>query len=122
MYDKFKVEKFSEEENGQPAPLEKEVLKQGNSDDLWSMHFYSAYAKEGTGAGVILISPSGRNLNFSFSLLFVCTNNVAKYEALILGLRLVEKHGIRKLRVIGDLEFVLSQVRSRYASKNNRLK
>ena len=53
---------------------------------------------------------------------FPCTNSIAEYEALLLGLRLAHKHGIKCLHVIGDSELVVSQVRNAYVSKNKRLK
>ena len=53
---------------------------------------------------------------------FPCTNNIAEYEALLLGLILAHKHGIKCLHVIGDSELVVSQVRNAYVSKNKRLK
>lgn len=59
---------------------------------------------------------------YSFTLNFICTNNIAKYEALLLGLRVAAKHGIKKLHVIGDFEFVVSQIRKTYASNNKRFK
>lgn len=59
---------------------------------------------------------------FSFTLSFACTNNVVEYKALLLVLRLAEKHGIKNLKVIGDSKLVISHIRSKYASNNKRLK
>ena len=86
------------------------------------MFFDGACCKEGFGAGVLLISPAGTTYKFSFTLSFPCTNNIAEYEALLLGLRLAHKHEIKCLRVIGDSELIVSQVRNVYISKNKRLK
>ena len=90
--------------------------------DLWAMFFDGAYCKDGAGAGIFLISPTGITYKFSFTLSFPCTNNIEEYEALLLGLRLAHKHGIKCLHVIGDSELVVSQVRNAYVSKNKRLK
>ena len=49
-------------------------------------------------------------------------NNIEKYEALLLGLRLAHKYGIKCLKVVGDSELVVSQVKDAYVSKNKRLK
>ncbi|XP_057832816.2 uncharacterized protein LOC131043604 [Cryptomeria japonica] len=52
----------------------------------------------------------------------LCTNNIAEYETLLLGLEIAKKHGIQLLRVFGDSKLLVSQIRSKYASKNDRLK
>lgn len=54
------------------------------------------------------MSPGGKSYKYSFSLKFQCTNSVAKYEALLLGLKFVVMHGIKMLRVLGDFESVVS--------------
>lgn len=70
---------------------------------------------------MVFISPNGRSFKYSFLLDFECTNNVAEYEALLLGLRIANKHGIKLLTVYGDSKLVVSQVREKFATKNVRL-
>jgi len=53
---------------------------------------------------------------------FEGTNNVVKYEALILGLNLAKDLGINILKIIGDSDLVVSQVKGLFTSKNERLK
>src|SRR5271156_4323021 len=86
------------------------------------MYFDGACSKEGSGAGVWFVSPSGITFKYSFLLSFQCTNNTAEYEALLLGLNIETKHGIKLLRVFGDSELAISQIRAKYAAKNDRLK
>jgi ribonuclease HI len=86
------------------------------------MFFDGASSKEGAGAGVVFISPKKSTFRYSFTLKFSCTNNIAEYEALLLGLKVASHHGIKNLHVIGDSELVISQIRGAYASKNKRLK
>lgn len=89
---------------------------------LWTMHFDGASSKEGLGVGVVFVSPKNNTFIYSFTLIFLFTNNIVKYEALVLGLRVENHHGINKLHVIRDSELVTSQVRETYASKIKRLK
>ena len=35
---------------------------------------------EGSGAGVVLISPKGDKIRYALQIMFPCTNNVAEYE------------------------------------------
>lgn len=43
----------------------------------------------GAGAGIVIISPEGVKVEHSFKLGFRTSNNEAKYEALLAGLRVV---------------------------------
>ncbi|XP_072087370.1 uncharacterized protein [Arachis hypogaea] len=56
------------------------------------------------GAQVILTNSHGRNLSFMFRLDFSCTNNEAEYEALMLGLKMAQEIGIKKLHVKGGYD------------------
>lgn len=47
---------------------------------------------------------------------------MAEYEALLLGFNLAVKHEIKLLSVFGDSELIVSEVRSKYPSKQQTLK
>lgn len=50
-----------------------------------------------------------------------CTNNMAEYEALILGLKLVRKLGAIIVSVMGDSKLVIKQIKVVYMTKDPRL-
>ena len=50
------------------------------------MYFDRAYSKAGKGATIVIICPSNKVYNFDFILEVEASNNVAKYEAFLLGL------------------------------------
>lgn len=53
----------------------------------FTMHFDGACNKEGVGAGITISAPYFiEHTNFFYKFYFNCTNNVAEYEALLLGL------------------------------------
>ena len=85
------------------------------------MFFDFSRNKNGLGVGVMLISHSLEKFYFSYKIQFNCTNNIEKYEALIQALQLEQKRGIKSLKVIGDSELVVNQVRSQNITKNNFL-
>ena len=58
----------------------------GDGSGVWTMLFDGACMKESTGAGIVFISPSKEKTHLSFKLDFKVTNNIAEYEALLLGL------------------------------------
>jgi ribonuclease HI len=86
------------------------------------MYFDGACSKDGVGAGIVFISPSKEVTTLSFKLEFEVTNNIAEYEALILGLRAAKDMKIEGLTVFGDVELIVQQVRNIYQTKHARLK
>jgi len=56
----------------------------------------------GVGAKIMLMSPHNNIIPMSYKLSFECTNNMAEYEALILGLKAAIEIGITQLHIFGD--------------------
>ena len=50
------------------------------------------------------------------------TNNVAKYEALLLGIELAKDMGIKLLSIKGDSDLIVQQIIGQFACKCPRLK
>ncbi|GJV24165.1 reverse transcriptase domain-containing protein [Tanacetum coccineum] len=72
---------------------------------------------DGCRAGVILMDPEGVEFTYALRFQFETTNNEAKYEALIAGLRIVEKMGVKNLKVNVDSKLVENQVNGTYIAK-----
>ena len=118
----FRAELIIQEVENLPDIIENEVECCMNSPKLWTMFFDGASSKEGAGAGVVFVSPENNTFRYSLTLKFAYTNNIAEYEALLLGLKVAIHHKIKKLCVIGDSELIISQIKGTYSSKNRRLK
>jgi ribonuclease HI len=58
------------------------------------MYFDGLLMKTGAGAGLLFISPLRVHMRYIIRLYFPASNNVAKYEALIMGLRIAIKLGV----------------------------
>jgi ribonuclease HI len=86
------------------------------------MFFDGACSREGAGAGVLFVSPTQETVSLSYKLEFETTNNVAEYEALVLGLRAAREMGIQEVAVFEDAELVVQQIRNAYQAKHPRLK
>jgi ribonuclease HI len=71
------------------------------------MFFDGASSREGVGAGVYFVSPSHETISLSYKLEFEATNNVAEYEALILGLRATKEMRIQEVAVFEDAKLVV---------------
>lgn len=89
---------------------------------LWEMLFDGSKSKNGVGGGAMLISPQGDKYFSAFHFSFVCSNNSAEYERLIQGLEWVRKRGIDYLRVYGDSELIVNQIRGVNIARNDALK
>ena len=68
----------------------------------------SAYGK---GIGAVIITPHGSHIPFTTRLTFDCTNNMAEYEAYIMGLEEAIDLRIKILDVYGDLALVINQIK-----------
>jgi ribonuclease HI len=64
----------------------------------------------GAGAAVVLVAPSKVKTCYAVKLDFSCTNNVAEYEALLLGLRKLRAMGIRRAILKTDSQVIAVHV------------
>ncbi|GJZ57297.1 reverse transcriptase domain-containing protein [Tanacetum coccineum] len=65
----------------------------------WTLFTDGSSCVDGCGAGVILTDPEGVEFTYALRFQFETTNNEAEYEALIAGLRIAEKMGVKNLEV-----------------------
>jgi ribonuclease HI len=89
---------------------------------ILKMFFDGASASDGTGAGVVLVSPWKEIVSLSYKIEFEATNNVAEYEALVLGMRVAKEMGIEEVAVFGDAELIIQQVKNAYRAKHPHLR
>ncbi|KAL3746966.1 hypothetical protein ACJRO7_015840, partial [Eucalyptus globulus] len=69
----------------------------------------------------VLISPDGQHHPVAAKLIFPCTNNVAEYEACILGLQAAIEMGVAKLKVFGDSALIILQTVGEWKTKDSKL-
>jgi ribonuclease HI len=75
----------------------------------------------GTGAAAILISPSKIRTCYAAKLEFNCTNNIAEYEALLLGLRKLKAMGIRRAILKSDSQVITGHIDKSSKARNPKL-
>ena len=61
----------------------------------WKMCFDGAVNQYGNGIGKLLITPEGSHIPLAVKLNFKATNNMAKYEACIVGMEALQKLGVK---------------------------
>lgn len=74
------------------------------------------------GCGAIIFDENGGALGELYRYLGRTTNNVAEYEALLLGLERVLHLGGKRLRVESDSQLLVRQLNGLYRVKNEKLK
>ena len=56
----------------------------------------------GHGIGAVLISPERQYVPMTARLCFNCTNNIAEYEACVMGIRAAIDFKVKSLKIYGD--------------------
>ncbi|WP_456387131.1 ribonuclease HI family protein [Desulfolithobacter sp.] len=74
------------------------------------------------GAGIVLLDDSDRELTTRAVYLGTCTNNVAEYRALLLGLQAARDEGCCRVEIFMDSELIVRQLQGCYQVKSAALK
>ncbi|XP_075657669.1 uncharacterized protein LOC142627684 [Castanea sativa] len=85
------------------------------------MYFDGTTNQNGSGIGVLLISPIRTYILFSSRLNFLATKNATEYEACIMGLRAALSLGVKELEVYGDSALIISKIQKKLKIKEERL-
>ena len=75
----------------------------------------------GASASVVFISLKKNVLTYSFVLTQFCSNNMAEYRTLILGLQMAIGMGIKDLDIYGDLQWAIKELLEEYEVKKDDL-
>ncbi|GKV49152.1 hypothetical protein SLEP1_g55918 [Rubroshorea leprosula] len=78
----------------------------------WTLYVDGASSSKGSGAGALLIGPEGYRSEHALKFNFDATNNMAEYEALLLGLQLALELKISAIQVYSDSQLVVNQINS----------
>ena len=74
------------------------------------------------GAGAVLVGENGEVVSTAKRFLGHCTNNIAEYQALILGLEEALRRGSTAISIYLDSELIVRQIQGVYRVKNPTLK
>ncbi|XP_070042561.1 uncharacterized protein [Nicotiana tomentosiformis] len=84
----------------------------------WRIFFDGVANFKGVRIGAVLISESGQHYPALAKIRFPCTNNMAEYEACILGIKMAVDMNVKELLVIGDYNLLIHQVQGEWSTKN----
>ncbi|GJX08836.1 reverse transcriptase domain-containing protein [Tanacetum coccineum] len=107
----FIVERLEDDSTDTLLEVEEEI------PEPWILFTDGSSYTDGSGAGLILTNPEGMEFTYALRFRFDATNNEAKYEALITGLRIAEQMGVKNLQANVDSRLVANQVNGTYVAK-----
>jgi ribonuclease HI len=89
---------------------------------MWTLFFDGSKSLEGASVGCILKDPNGNKVMIACRMEFQCTNNIVEYEALLQGLKKAIELKAKKIKVFGDSDIVIRQVRNNIHCLSSHLK
>ncbi|XP_024190639.1 uncharacterized protein LOC112194654 [Rosa chinensis] len=84
------------------------------TNNHWTMYFDGSSTEFSVGVGIVVETPEGQKFQFAFQLDFTCTNNQAEYEALIVGLEILQEMGAWRVLVFGNSQLVINQMNKEF--------
>jgi ribonuclease HI len=94
---------------------------QGIKQERWVVYVDGASSVKGADIGVTMVSPKGDVLNYALQLLLTTSNNTAKYEAMLAGLRLAKVVGARQVLLYNDSQLAVNQISRLYEVRDQKL-
>ena len=92
----------------QSAPACADQVEEPQSQaEVWSIYVDGSSSPENSGACILLVGPDKEEFKYSIKFTFPITNNVAEYEALLVGLQLAKRIRVKRVRVFVDSQLVV---------------
>nr|GFB22612.1 reverse transcriptase domain-containing protein [Tanacetum cinerariifolium] len=90
-------------------------------EELWTLFTDGSSCVDGSGARLILTNPDVIEFTYALRFQFAASNNEAKYEALIAGLRIATQMGVKNIQANVDSKLVANQVLGTYVAKEDNM-
>ena len=91
-----------------------------NKAERWTIQTGSLAQRRG-GVRVVITTLDEEILKYGVQLKFPATNNEAKYEGILTGLRLRKVLGVKNLLVQNDSKLMIGQIKGEYEAKEERM-
>ena len=88
---------------------------------IWKLFVDGAANSQGSGAGLILTSPEGIDIEYALRFGFQAYNNEAEYETIIAGLNHAHSMEVDQLEVCNDSQLVVNQIEDTYEAKGDKM-
>ncbi|KAL0395112.1 UNVERIFIED_CONTAM: Retrovirus-related Pol polyprotein from transposon opus [Sesamum latifolium] len=97
------------------------TIEEASQDQKWLLQVDGSSTAQGSGAGIVITTPQGEDLEFAIKLGFKASNNEAEYEALVIGMRMAHETGAKHLLTYSDSQLVVKQVEGTYEAKEESM-
>ena len=87
----------------------------------WTVRFNGSATTTSNSLEIMLSCKDGDTMPLSFKFGFSYSNNDAKYEAYLIGLAIALSIGVKHIRVLGDSNLVVSQVKGDFILREQLL-
>ncbi|GJW19127.1 reverse transcriptase domain-containing protein [Tanacetum coccineum] len=96
--------------------------KEPGPKNAWKLFTDGASSSDGSEAGLILISPEGKEYTYALRFEFETTNNEAEYEVLLAGLHIAKEIKVQELTIFVDSQLVANQVKGLFEARQPVIK
>ena len=122
----YLVAEFAEpslEENGERSNMDGKLMGMISLRESlsWKVFVDGIVNQRGTGVGLVVVPPKRIIIQKSLRLGFSATNNKAKYEALLVGMAMVQKMGGKIVEIFLDSGLVAGQVKGELETRDVRM-
>nr|GEV09585.1 reverse transcriptase domain-containing protein [Tanacetum cinerariifolium] len=104
-----------------PGDVSQAVPAAETQEEPWTLFTDGSSCMDGSSVGLILTSPEGVEFTYVLRFQFTASNNEAEYEALVAGLRIEARMGVKKVQVSVDSKLVANQVLGTYVTKEDNM-
>nr|GEW60182.1 reverse transcriptase domain-containing protein [Tanacetum cinerariifolium] len=86
-----------------PGDASQTVPAAETQEEPWTLFTDGSSCVDESGAGLILTSPEGVEFTYALRFQFTASNNEAEYEALVAGLRIAARMGVKNVQVLVEV-------------------
>ena len=87
----------------------------------WRVYVDGVANQKGSRVGLVLVSPEKIIIKKSLKLDFLATNNEAEYEALLIGIAMVQRMGGKAVEMFSDSRLVVGQVKGELEARDVKM-
>ncbi|XP_073313466.1 uncharacterized protein [Primulina huaijiensis] len=92
-----------------------------DKEEVWRVFVDRAYSLSGCGIGVVVISLPGEKIKLALRIDSRVTNNEAKDEAILAGMRAIREAEASCIILYSDLQLVTQQIKGAYEAKDEKM-
>ncbi|KAL0356313.1 UNVERIFIED_CONTAM: Retrovirus-related Pol polyprotein from transposon [Sesamum radiatum] len=97
------------------------TIKDASPNQKWLLHVDGSSTAQKSGAGIVITTPQGEDLEFAIKFDFKASNNEAEYETLVISMRMAHETWARRLLAYSDSQLVVKQVEGTYEAKEESM-